>query len=121
MADLCEIPRWQLLKSQLINLNPSEFKRSIDREIDAILIDVRTMEEWMTGTLSGAIHLDYLDDGFLDRLEVLDRNKSYFIFCRTGRRSVRTAILMKNWNFKNLVNLDGGLVAWKKVFSDSSL
>ncbi len=114
MDNTCEIPRWQQLKQDIINLNPSEFKEAVEKDPDAILIDVRTARELAEGTLENSLHLDYLAQDFLDRIDQLDRSRSYYLFCRTGRRSVRTGILMKNWGFTRLVNLDGGLTAWEK-------
>ena len=112
--EVCEIPRWQLLKERLINLSPKEFDRQYRANPGAILLDVRTAEEAEENMLPDAMHVDYLAEGFLDKLEEMNRDTIYFIYCRTGRRSVRTGILMQNWGFKRIANLDGGLVAWEK-------
>jgi rhodanese-related sulfurtransferase len=114
MDKTCEIPRWQLLKHQIVNLTPAEFKKSTEMDKHAVLVDVRTGPEWESGSLDHAIHIDYLCEGFLDAIEKLDRTKSYYLFCRTGRRSIRTGVLMKNWGFEKVVNLEGGLTAWEK-------
>ena len=111
MDSTCVIPRWQLLKQELINLDSDAFLQELKQHENVVLLDVRTKEEYDSGTLPGAQHLDYLDYTFLDELEQLDQSKTYFLFCRTGRRSVRAGILMKNWGFKNLVHLDGGLTS----------
>ena len=118
MSASCEIPRWQLLKQQLINLHPREFKEQFQADSKALLIDVRTVSEFEKGSLPNAIHIDYFAHSFYEQLERLDRSKHYYIICRTGRRSVRTGVLMKNWGFKNVVNLEGGLTAWKEVFGN---
>ncbi len=118
--EACEIPRWQLLKSQLENLDPVAFKDRLRSTQKALLLDVRTAEEVQEFSLSHAFHLDYFAEDFLDRLESLDRDTAYFIYCRTGRRSVRTGILMRNWGFSHLINLEGGLVAWQQIFGDAS-
>ena len=75
MDKTCEIPRWQLLKQQIVNLSPSDFKRSVEMDQHAILVDVRTGPEWQSGSLAEAIHIDYLSEGFLDVIEKLDRYK----------------------------------------------
>ena len=111
MKSTCVIPRWQLLKEDLRNLDPVKFLDAFAKEKDAVLIDVRTKEEYAQGSLDGALHLNYFDYSFLDKLDLLDRSIKYYIFCRTGRRSVRAGILMKNWGFKHIINMDGGMVA----------
>ncbi len=114
----CEMPRWQLLKSSLVNLDPVAFKEMLEGREGVVLIDVRTSEEVQTYRLEGSLHLDYLGPGFLDALEDLDREATYLLYCRSGRRSVRTGVLMKNWGFNHVINLDGGLAAWKEVFTE---
>jgi len=115
MDQYCEIPRWQMLKSQLDNLDVASFRQAMEDNSLSILLDVRTKEELDLQKLEGAVHLDYLDYNFLDDLEKLDRDKTYLVYCRSGRRSVRTCVLMKNWGFKRVFNLDGGLVAWNQI------
>lgn len=118
MDNTCEIPRWQQLKREIVNLTPKQFRRAfLDKEM-AVLVDVRTTQEWNSGSLSNALHIDYLADGFLEKIDKLDRDGSYFIFCRTGRRSLRTTVLMKNWGFTDVQNLDGGLTAWEDTFGN---
>lgn len=114
MDNTCEIPRWQLLKQQIVNLSPADFSKGAKLDRNAILVDVRTTAEWQSGSLDKAIHIDYLSEEFLDVIETLDRTKTYYLFCRTGRRSIRTGVLMKNWGFEKVINLDGGLTAWEK-------
>ncbi len=119
--DFCELPRWQLLKEKLDNLSPDKFREEFLKHDDAVLVDVRTEEEVRMDSLEGAVHLDYLAESFLDRLEVWDRDRTYFLYCRTGRRSVRAGVLMRNWGFARVKNLDGGLVAWKAHFENQSV
>ena len=116
--DPCKIPRWQLLKLELRNLKPSEFRLQYAKNPSGVLVDVRTSDEVNELSLPGAIHADYLAEDFLDELEKWDRDCTYFIYCRTGRRSVRTGILMKNWGFQHIINLDGGLAAWQEVIGN---
>lgn len=105
----CSLRRWDVLKSQLNNLSPEEFYSKTQTEMNIILIDVRTHSEYELYHLPNAINLDYLGDHFLENLESLDKAANYYIYCRSGRRSVRVCTLMQNSGFLNLYNLDGGL------------
>lgn len=111
MSDACKIRRWDLYKQQLNNFNPVEFQDARKKWPEALLIDCRTGIEFSNGHLVGAINIDYLDYDFLEKMEALDTEKTYLVYCRTGRRSVRTCMLMKNSGIPNAYNLDGGLVA----------
>lgn len=110
----CEVNRWQLLKSQLNNILPKDFLAAAAATEKAILVDVRTPEEYEFYHLPGAIHLDYLGPDFIDELEQMDADAHYFVYCRSGRRSVRACTLMRNGGFTHIYNLDGGLALWEQ-------
>ena len=116
--DACQISRWQILKSQLNNLSPSAFRQMLQKEQDAILIDVRTPSEFQVGHIDGAININYLGEGFWDEIEKLPAEKTYFIYCRTHRRSTRVCTLMKNGGFdeSRIYNMEGGYQAWSEEF-----
>lgn len=107
--ELCAVPRWTHLKSQLTNL---DFKAFIDlaaKDDLSVLLDVRTKEEFKSGTISNAQNLNYLSLHLADDIENLDNSKNYYIFCRTGRRSLRVCMLLKNIGL-TVYNLDKGLI-----------
>ncbi|MCB0618958.1 MAG: rhodanese-like domain-containing protein [Saprospiraceae bacterium] len=110
MDPSCKTSRWQLLKSQLKNLPPVDFLEAIRRSPEAIVLDVRTPEEMQSGApLERAVGFDYLSHDFIDRLEQLDPKQTYYVYCRSGRRSTRVCTLLKNTGFEQVYNLDGGL------------
>ena len=106
--ELCVVPRWAQLKTQLVNLEIAAFIQEATRDEESILLDVRTALEFKTGSLPGAINLNYLSLTLADELESLDPAKNYYIFCRTGRRSLRVCMLLKNIGI-TVYNLDKGI------------
>jgi len=114
MSETCQVRRWDLLKRELNNYAPQEFRKAMQDQPGATLIDCRTINEFNHGHLDGAYHMDYLAYDFLEKMEALDPGATYLVYCRTGRRSVRTCMLMKNGGFKNVFNLDGGLIALRE-------
>lgn len=111
----CPIPRWQLLKRELNNLTPAEFLQQLETQPQAILLDVRTDSEYADFHLPGARLFNYLTPDHWDQLEQLDPSATYFVYCRSGRRSLRTCTLMKNGGFRQVYNLDGGLNAMNEA------
>lgn len=109
----CEIPRWQKLKEGINNLEYNAFVQAYKKDQDAVLLDVRTLTEFESGTIDGAINFNYLSQRLADEIEALSKTKNYFIFCRTGRRSLRVCVLMKNTGYQ-VFNLDGGLLSANK-------
>ena len=108
----CPVPRWQLLKQELTNVGPKEFDRLRAAAAPGELIDVRNEQEFADFHLDGARNINYLGEGFLEQMEALDPDRTYLVYCRSGRRSVRACTLMKNAGLKKLVHLDGGINAY---------
>jgi len=53
----------------------------------AVVLDVRTKGEWSGGHLDGARHLDVSGAGFDAGLKKLPKDKTYYVYCRSGSRS----------------------------------
>ena len=71
----------------------------------AIIIDVRTTEEFAAGHLDGAVNYN-VEDGTLEQaLPSLDQNANYVVYCRSGRRSAVAADLMKDNGFTQIADL----------------
>ncbi|MCB0633343.1 MAG: rhodanese-like domain-containing protein [Saprospiraceae bacterium] len=116
-----KLSRWELLKSQLNNLDPEEFQAYWQADADAVLIDCRSHKEVAVGKIPGAINIDYLAPDFWEQIEQLDADRPYYVYCRSGRRSIRTCTLMQNGGFPSVYNLEGGLNAWVTVFGPDAL
>ncbi|NJL76860.1 MAG: rhodanese-like domain-containing protein [Saprospiraceae bacterium] len=114
----CKTPRWLTLKNFLNNLKPKDFKESLQQAIQPILIDVRTAKEFEEYHFEDAINISYFAEDLWDQLNAFPKDSTFFVYCRTGRRSIRVCTLMRNGGFDNhrVYNLDGGVVAWKEVF-----
>ena len=80
---------------------------------DFIIIDVRTPEEYAEGHIEEAINLDYNSDTFRDDIGLLDRDKTYFIYCRSGRRSAGALEVMQGLGFGKVYHLTGGILTWE--------
>lgn len=108
----CPIPRWQLLKQQLKNVDATTFAQLIQSEKYTVL-DVRTPQEYANFHLDSAINMDYLGPNFLEEMDRLNPHAHYLVYCRSGRRSVRACTLMRNAGISQIIHLDGGLAAWE--------
>ena len=74
------------------------------------IIDVRTIEEWNTGYLQGAVRIGIEAADFTTQLEQLNKTSDYFIYCRSGNRAGQAISIMRDMGFTGeLVN--GGSVA----------
>jgi rhodanese-related sulfurtransferase len=79
---------------------------------DIEIIDVRTPEEFHAGHIENAVVIDFYGKDFVNKLEQLDKNKTYLLYCRSGNRSGQTLKLMRNLGFKATYNMKGGMKKW---------
>lgn len=79
---------------------------------NAVLLDVRTAEEYDSGHLEGALNINWYDEDFSEQLISLDRSKTVYVYCKAGGRSAKAAALMREMGFDHVVNLEGGYDAF---------
>lgn len=87
------------------------FEKMAKKKKNAVL-DVRTPEEMAEGHLINALNFDFLDESFPEKIESLNKNKTYLLYCRSGKRTAKAGALMKAAGFKNVYMLEGGITAW---------
>ena len=82
---------------------------------DVVLLDVRTAEEFDEGHLTDAINIDVKQEGFVEKAKsALPADKTIAVYCKGGRRSANAAAMLSKEGFK-VVNLEGGITAWKEA------
>ena len=72
------------------------------------IIDVRSSGEFFSGHLAGALNIDVESGGFDAGISNLDKNATYAVYCRSGRRSTIAAGKMADAGFTNIVNFNQG-------------
>ncbi len=91
---------------------PTAFQKLTAGEI--ILIDIRRPDEWeATGTAQGAYPLDLRREDFIAELTKLaggDRTRPIALICARGVRSARTANLLSENGFTNIINIPEGML-----------
>lgn len=91
-------------------LSHDEFMRRYESTNGALLLDVRTPSEFASGHIAGAINIDVQNPSFAGRLSEFDKDKTYFVYCRSGSRSQVAVSEMKKNGFKNVFDLSGGVI-----------
>ncbi len=83
----------------------------------AILVDVRTPEEYQAGHLENAININWYDPDFTAQVETLDKNKTIYLYCKLGGRSAEAAAKLDSLGYK-VVDLVGGSDAYMEAMAD---
>lgn len=95
------------------NLSQNEWQEAVAEDKNAVVIDVRTVEECRDGMIEKAINLDIINtDKFISEVEKMDRSKNYYLYCAAGGRSGNACALMTEMGFENVFNLMGGFSCW---------
>jgi rhodanese-related sulfurtransferase len=96
----------------LIDLDSSEFLQKLKDDKNGVLLDIRTPMEYNQGHIPNATLMNIHSASFADDIQKLDRNKNYYLYCRSGNRSYHAGQLMKKLGFKNVYNLVSGILEW---------
>ncbi len=77
---------------------------------EAILLDVRTLDEHQQGSAHGALHFDAYE--IMDGADPgLEKDARIVIYCRSGGRANAVCTILADRGYQNLQNV-GGLTHW---------
>lgn len=93
------------------HLGVAAFAGAVEKS-GTVVVDVRTPSEFAAGHLPEAINIDAEGGDFAQRIAGLDKNASYALYCRSGRRSGIALDTMTSAGFTHVVDLSGGVIAW---------
>lgn len=81
-----------------------------DKDRDVHVVDVRTPQEYMAGSIDGVEHIPLHLIPL--RYQDLPKDRDLVFICRTGARSAQATAFVTGQGMDNAVNLRGGLVDW---------
>jgi rhodanese-related sulfurtransferase len=94
------------------NLDTETFKKKLTEDNNAVLLDVRTPVEHQMVRIPNSILIDINNPLFMQEIDKLDRNKSYYVYCRSGNRSFHAGNYMLQLDFEKVYNLKPGIIGW---------
>ena len=82
---------------------------------ESIVIDVRSFEEVKTGIIQDAIHIEWTQiDKEITKID-LTKDQPIYLYCRSGNRSGKAAVILEKIGFTNVINAGGIDEAAKKL------
>jgi rhodanese-related sulfurtransferase len=120
MSSCTPTEKKEVSKNKVVALKPDDFKSTLASKPDAVLVDVRTPDEYSEGIIDGAINIDFKDPSFGEKINALDKSKPYFLYCLSGKRSGDAAIQMDSAGFTSIYTLKGGFKDWKNAGLETS-
>jgi len=99
------------------NLHAEPFLCALKLDTNSILIDVRTASECAGGMIPNSLHLDIRRSDIVERLLEIPKEKSIFIYCQHGIRSIQVCRFLESKAYPKLFNLIGGYHAYKTILN----
>lgn len=100
------------------NLTQDQWKEGVQKDSNAVILDVRTEEEFIEGFIPNARNLDiHKSEDFNDEIGKMDKSKKYYVYCRSGARSGQACAIMQQQGFDDAYNLMGGITEWEGEIS----
>jgi rhodanese-related sulfurtransferase len=93
-------------------LAPKEFESAARKGRKSVILDIRTPEEIAQGHLEGALFADFLAEGFEEKLLTLNKKKTYYVYCRSAKRTIPATEKMMELGFRKVYMLEGGINNW---------
>jgi len=98
----------------MTDLTQEQWLAQIQKDENAIIIDARRPDEWAEGIQENAIMMNIMEfETFQQKASQLDSNKNYYVYCRSGVRSVKACDALERLGLDKTYNLLGGMLAWK--------
>lgn len=99
-------------KAVVQNLDVKSYAEKLQTTSNPQLIDVRTPQEYASEKINEAQNINWNGSDFVAQAEKLDKTKPVFVYCKVGGRSAQAADKLAELGFKEIYNLDGGIMKW---------
>ncbi len=94
-------------------LSAKEFEQKMRELPNAVILDVRTPGEFNGGHLERAVNVDWNSSSFDQNTARFDKSAPVMVYCLSGARSASAARHMRQIGFKNVLEMDGGVMKWR--------
>lgn len=106
---VAEMP-WAMLTSAT-EIQEIDVDTLASRTLETVVVDVREPEEYEQGHVPGAMNLPQAE--LATRLGELPHDRPLTMICRSGARSWRAAQFLRQVGFEQVINVQGGTLAWR--------
>jgi adenylyltransferase/sulfurtransferase len=95
-------------------ISATELKQRLDAGDVPVLVDVREYYEADIADLPEVGQLRIPMAELMDRMDEMDKESELVLYCRSGARSDRAVRHLLRHGYTNVLNLKGGMLAWRK-------
>ena len=91
----------------------AEFMQKLAATRNEYLLDVRTPGEYNEEHLNNAVNIDYNGSDFEAQIKKLEKSRPVFLYCLSGGRSGSAMSVLSAAGFKEIYNMQGGIMQWR--------
>lgn len=91
------------------NISYAKLQEMLRENVDTILLDVRSPQEYNEGHIDGAINIPEYEIAKKANNMLNNKNLRIIVYCKSGIRSKKAIKTLKKFGFTNLYNLEGGI------------
>ena len=91
----------------------AEIVKSFKGSNELVILDVRTADEYNNSCLEDAVNIDFTRSNFRKMMKLMDKQKTYLVYCQSGIRSKKAVEQMSEIGFKNIYHMYEGIDGWK--------
>lgn len=104
-------------KNVIRDINVQEASMLLEKDRNILLIDVRTPDEYIgpLGHIEGSKLMPIQQFKYWGAELEAEKDQPIMLVCRSGGRSGRTAVMLKDLGYNNLMNIKDGMSAWNKA------
>jgi thioredoxin 1 len=96
-------------------LTADSFEKRTSENSNQQIVDVRSAEEFSKGHIENAFNINIDGNEFQQQVSALDKSRPVFVYCLSGGRSSKAAAYMRKKGFKEVYELNGGLMQWNRL------
>lgn len=89
----------------------THWQAGAESPVPFMFLDVRTPEEYAEGHVQGAMLIPVQE--LEKRLSEVPKDRRVYVYCHSGKRSMKASNMLVGAGFSNIENIEGGIVAWK--------
>jgi len=101
------------IKNSETSLSAAAFETKLKSTSNPQLVDVRTPDEYSKGHLINSVNIDWNGNNFDTEINKFDKSKPIFVYCLSGGRSSAAASNMREEGFKEVYEMEGGIMKWR--------
>ncbi len=108
-------PLLEEYEGQVEEMDVMDLQMDRDMGEDYVVLDVRTPGERAEGYIPDSIHTNFGTLFFNIEEFVEDQEEEFIVSCQSGARSLIAAKLLQDMGYENVINLEGGFMAWEEA------